>query len=120
MFDAETIIKYAAKLLIGQLETFADLDRGASDIDGIAQKGDQEINPVLMQGIEDLELPVRSQNCLKQSRISRIGDLVTKSERDLMKIPHLGKKSMSEIKVALAQFNLELDTNIPGWPPQGR
>ena len=74
-------------------------------------------DPVLMQLVDDLELTVRSANCLKAESIIYIGDLVQKTEVELLKTPNLGKKSLNEIKDVLAQRNLSLGMRVANWPP---
>ena len=76
-------------------------------------------DPVLMQLVDDLELTVRSANCLKAENIIYIGDLVQKTEVELLKTPNLGKKSLNEIKDVLAQRNLSLGMRVANWPPPG-
>ena len=76
-------------------------------------------DPVLMQPVEDLELTVRSANCLKAESIIYIGDLVQRTEVELLKTPNLGKKSLNEIKDVLAQRNLSLGMRVANWPPPG-
>ena len=76
-------------------------------------------DPVLMQLVDDLELTVRSANCLKAESIIYIGDLVQRTEVELLKTPNLGKKSLTEIKDILAQRNLSLGMRVANWPPPG-
>jgi DNA-directed RNA polymerase subunit alpha len=77
----------------------------------------QAINPIFLRPVDDLELTVRSANCLKAESIFFIGDLVQRSETDLLKTPNLGKKSLTEIKNVLASHNLGLGTRLDTWPP---
>jgi DNA-directed RNA polymerase subunit alpha len=81
--------------------------------------GTAEIDPFLLRSIDDLELTVRSANCLKAENIFFIGDLVRCSEQALLKTPNLGKKSLNEIKGVLAMHQLHLDMPVSGWPPEG-
>ena len=76
-------------------------------------------DPVLMQLVDDLELTVRSANCLKAEQFIYIGDLVQRTEVELLKTPNLGKKSLNEIKDVLAQRNLSLGMRVANWPPAG-
>ena len=78
---------------------------------------DDRIDPVLMRSVDDLELTVRSANCLKAENIYYIGDLIQRTEVELLKTPNLGKKSLTEIKDVLANRNLALGTRLENWPP---
>ena len=78
-----------------------------------------DIDPVLMQPVDDLELTVRSANCLKAESIYYIGDLVQRTESELLKTPNLGKKSLTEIKDVLAKYKLSLGMKVDNWPPPG-
>jgi len=115
VFDVENIIRYSASLLIEQLKVFAELERGSTEIAKVGRNKEAEISPVLLTAIDDLNLTVRSQNCLKQQSIFWIGDLVQLGEKDLMRFPNLGRKSLIEIKTSLAQLGLELGMDIPNW-----
>ena len=79
------------------------------------QDDEEELNPIFQRPVDDLELTVRSANCLKAENIFFIGDLVQRTESDLLKTPNLGKKSLTEIKNILAAHNLALGTKIDGW-----
>jgi DNA-directed RNA polymerase subunit alpha len=78
-----------------------------------------DIDPVLMQPVDDLELTVRSANCLKAENIYYIGDLVQRTEAELLKTPNLGKKSLTEIKDVLSKYKLSLGMKVDNWPPPG-
>lgn len=122
VFSCEEIVRYAARQLIDQLSPFARADSQALSIESVG-KSEQAVAAnasVLANAIDDLNLTVRSQNCLKQSGIAHIGDLVRQRERDLLLMPNLGRKSLVEIKQALASFGLELGMDIGNWRPQGR
>jgi len=80
-------------------------------------KPDLAFNPVLLKKVDELELSVRSANCLKNDNIVYIGDLVQKSEAEMLRTPHFGRKSLNEIKEVLAQMGLHLGMEVPGWPP---
>jgi DNA-directed RNA polymerase subunit alpha len=112
--DPEDAIRRAATILQQQLYSFVDLD---SSILQEPEKIEDEIDPVLLRPVEDLELTVRSANCLKAEAVNYIGDLVQRSETDLLKTPNLGKKSLNEIKDVLASRGLSLGMHIEGWPP---
>ena len=114
--DAEEAVRTAADILTDQLSVFGDFthrDRGTNKPDN---KG---VDPVLLRPIDDLELTVRSANCLKAESIYYIGDLIQKTEVELLKTPNLGKKSLTEIKEVLAQRGLSLGMKLENWPPAG-
>ncbi len=112
--DPEQAIRRAATILQQQLFAFVDLQHAAKL--GAAE-GAQAIDPILTRPVDDLELTVRAANCLKAEDIYYIGDLVQRSESDLLKTPNLGKKSMNEIKSVLIQHGLSLGMTIKNWPP---
>ena len=114
--DAEDAIRTAADILTDQLSVFGDFtqrDRSA------AKPSATGIDPVLLRPIDDLELTVRSANCLKAENIYYIGDLIQRTEVELLKTPNLGKKSLTEIKEVLAQRGLSLGMKLENWPPAG-
>ncbi|OGT30863.1 MAG: DNA-directed RNA polymerase subunit alpha [Gammaproteobacteria bacterium RIFCSPHIGHO2_12_FULL_35_23] len=112
--DAEEAIRRAATILQQQLRAFVDLD---SSILQEPIKEEEEIDPILLRPVEDLELTVRSANCLKAEAVQYIGDLVQRTETDLLKTPNLGKKSLNEIKDVLASRGLSLGMRLDNWPP---
>lgn len=112
--DPEEAIRTAARILLDQLSVFVDL-KGKRDEPSLPPLVD--IDPVLMQPVDDLELTVRSANCLKAESIYYIGDLVQRTESELLKTPNLGKKSLTEIKDVLAKYKLFLGMKIENWPP---
>lgn len=112
--DPEEAIRRAATILQQQLLAFVDLD---SNILREPEKQEDQIDPLLLRPVEDLELTVRSANCLKAEAVQYIGDLVQRTETDLLKTPNLGKKSLNEIKEVLSSRNLSLGMRIDGWPP---
>jgi DNA-directed RNA polymerase subunit alpha len=114
--DAEEAVRTAADILTDQLSVFGDFthrDRSA------AKPATAGVDPVLLRPIDDLELTVRSANCLKAESIYYIGDLIQKTEVELLKTPNLGKKSLTEIKEVLAQRDLSLGMKLENWPPAG-
>ena len=114
--DPEEAIRRAATILQQQLAVFVDLkSEEAHKPLGLSAAMD----PLLLRPVDDLELTVRSANCLKAENIFFIGDLIQKSESDLLKTPNLGKKSLTEIKDVLASRALSLGMHIEGWPPAG-
>ncbi|MGD8385025.1 MAG: DNA-directed RNA polymerase subunit alpha [Lysobacterales bacterium] len=112
--DCEAAVKLAANILADQLSVFIDF-KARTEV--VEEEKSHEIDPVLLRPIDDLELTVRSANCLKAETILYIGDLVQKTEVELLKTPNLGKKSLTEIKDVLAQHELSLGTKLENWPP---
>ncbi len=112
--DPEEAIRRAATILAEQLEAFVDL----RDVHQPEVKPDKpEFDPILLRPVDDLELTVRSANCLKAEAIHYIGDLVQRTEVELLKTPNLGKKSLTEIKDVLASRGLSLGMRLENWPP---
>jgi len=114
--DPEEAIRYAARVLMDQLSVFADLE-GTEPVDVKVET--QSIDPVLLRPVDDLELTVRSANCLKAENIYYIGDLIQRTETELLKTPNLGRKSLNEIKEVLASRGLTLGMKLENWPPAG-
>ena len=114
--DAEEAVRKAAEILQDQLSVFGDFTRRES-ADTKAEKGG--VDPILLRPIDDLELTVRSANCLKAESIYYIGDLVQKTEVELLKTPNPGKKSLTEIKDVLGARGLSLGMKLESWPPVG-
>lgn len=114
--DAEDAIRYAAGILQDQLSVFVALQGKEEEK---PQERESEIDPILMRPVDDLELTVRSANCLKAESIYYIGDLIQRTEVELLKTPNLGKKSLTEIKDVLASHGLSLGMRLENWPPAG-
>ena len=114
--DAEDAVRHAARLLQEQLSVFVDLSGKQDDSPAHAES---EIDPVLLRPVDDLELTVRSANCLKAESIYYVGDLIQRTETELLKTPNLGKKSLTEIKDILATKGLSLGMRLENWPPPG-
>jgi DNA-directed RNA polymerase subunit alpha len=114
--DPEEAICYAARVLVDQLAVFADLQDTRVDM---PIKSDIVVDPVLLRLVDDLELTVRSANCLKAENIYYIGDLIQRTETELLKTPNLGRKSLNEIKEVLASRGLTLGMKLENWPPTG-
>ncbi len=112
--DPEEAIRTAACILNEQLAVFVDFKPGVSPKPGVPEP---PIDPVLLRSVDDLELTVRSANCLKAESIYFIGDLIQRTEVELLKTPNLGKKSLTEIKDVLAEHGLSLGMVIENWPP---
>ena len=113
--DAEEAIRRAATILQHQLAVFVDLD-SENEVEEIEPEA--EIDPALIRPVDDLELTVRSANCLKAENIYYIGDLIQRTEVELLKTPNLGRKSLTEIKEVLASRGLALGMRVENWPPQ--
>ena len=112
--DPEEILRLAATILQRQLMAFAEL--------GFETEEEEEdetppVDPIMLRPVEELELTVRSANCLKVEKIHYIGDLVSRRESDLLKTPNLGRKSLNEIKDVLAARGLALGLELDNWPP---
>lgn len=114
--DPEDAIRQAATILQDQLSSFVDLKAIEA---AKPEEKEPEVDPVLLRPVDDLELTVRSANCLKAEQIYYIGDLVQRTEVELLKTPNLGKKSLTEIKTVLAQRGLSLGLTLENWPPAG-
>ncbi len=112
--DPEEAIRRAATILQQQVSVFVDLEKEQEP--ELEEKQD-EIDPVLLRPVDDLELTVRSANCLKAENIYYIGDLIRRTEVELLKTPNLGKKSLTEIKDVLATRGLALGMRLENWPP---
>ncbi|KTD17621.1 DNA-directed RNA polymerase subunit alpha [Legionella jordanis] len=112
--DPEEAIRISASILQRQLHAFVDMKFEESRTDN---KERNEFDPILLRPVDDLELTVRSANCLKAENIYYIGDLVQKTENELLKTPNLGKKSLTEIKDVLASRSLSLGMKLENWPP---
>ncbi len=113
--NPEGAIRFAATIFQHQLAAFVDLKH--EEYRSTSGKEDK-IDPLFFRSIDDLELTVRAANCLKAESIYYLGDLVQRSENDLLKTPNLGRKSLLEIKSVLAQKGLTLGMYIEGWPPE--
>ena len=114
--EPEQAVRYAASVLVEQLSVFADLqgtDQPATE------RSSPQVDPILLRPVDDLELTVRSANCLKAENIYYIGDLIQRTETELLKTPNLGRKSLNEIKEVLASRGLSLGMKLENWPPAG-
>ncbi len=116
VIEPEEAVRQAARMLISQLSVFADLE-GTPAPEEKPQA--PQIDPILLRPVDDLELTVRSANCLKAENIYYIGDLIQRTETELLKAPNLGRKSLNEIKEVLASKGLSLGMRLENWPPAG-
>jgi len=114
--DPEDAIRRAGTILKDQLDVFLEL-RGQDEATSIT--AESQIEPILLRPVDELELTVRSANCLKAENINYIGDLVQRTEVELLRTPNLGKKSLTEIKEVLESHGLSLGMRIENWPPPG-
>lgn len=112
--EPDEAIRKAATILQDQLSTFVELQGKEEEVE---EEVEPEVDPVLLRPVDDLELTVRSANCLKAENIYYIGDLVQRTEVELLKTPNLGKKSLTEIKDVLASKQLSLGMRLENWPP---
>ena len=112
--DPEEAIRRAGNILEEQLSVFADL-KGHAEAD--AEGAEAKVDPILLRPVDELELTVRSANCLKAENINYIGDLVQRTEVELLRTPNLGKKSLTEIKQVLETHGLILGMRLENWPP---
>jgi len=115
--DPEETIKLAATILHDQLSVFVDFEKVNDQIEEKEVIVEEVFDPVLLRPVDDLELTVRSANCLKAENIFYIGDLIQRTEVELLKTPNLGKKSLTEIKDILALKGLSLGMRLENWPP---
>ncbi|MBT9491719.1 MAG: DNA-directed RNA polymerase subunit alpha [Paucibacter sp.] len=118
----EEAIRASAKILVEQLAVFAQLQ--GTDVGDMfdtqqQQQRSSSFDPILLRPVDELELTVRSANCLKAENIYYIGDLIQRTETELLKTPNLGRKSLNEIKEVLASRGLTLGARLENWPPQG-
>ncbi|WP_333877101.1 DNA-directed RNA polymerase subunit alpha [Methylobacter sp.] len=116
--DPEETIKLAATILHDQLSVFVDFEKVNDQLADEEVEVEEIFDPVLLRPVDDLELTVRSANCLKAENIFYIGDLIQRTEVELLKTPNLGKKSLTEIKDILALKGLSLGMRLENWPPE--
>jgi len=117
VISAEEAIRQSARVLVDQLSVFASLEGTEAATEAASHA--PAVDPTLLRPVDDLELTVRSANCLKAENIYYIGDLIQRSENELLKTPNLGRKSLNEIKEVLASRGLTLGMKLDNWPPAG-
>ena len=115
----EEAIRQSARILVEQLAFFAQIDPGPLTDRSAPDPRPNPPDPILLRPVDELELTVRSANCLKAENIYYIGDLIQRTETELLKTPNLGRKSLNEIKEVLASRGLTLGARLENWPPQG-
>ena len=113
----EDAVAYAARILQDQLEVFVNFEEPRREDEKPAMP-ELAFNPALLKKVDELELSVRSANCLKNDNIVYIGDLIQKTEAEMLRTPNFGRKSLNEIKEVLAGMGLHLGMEVPGWPPE--
>lgn len=109
-------VAYAARILQDQLKPFINFDEPESETESVQEE--LPFNKNLLRKVDELELSVRSANCLKNDNIVYIGDLVQKTEAEMLRTPNFGRKSLNEIKEVLAKMGIHLGMETPGWPPE--
>jgi len=112
----EMAVALSARILQDQLQLFITFDDAEDEVEEKLEE--LPFNPVLLKKVDELELSVRSQNCLKNDNIVYIGDLVSKTESEMLKTPNFGRKSLNEIKEILSSFGLKFGMDVAGWPPE--
>ena len=110
-------VAFAARILQDQLQIFITFEEPKKKVEG-ESKPELPFNPALLKKVDELELSVRSANCLKNDNIVYIGDLIQKTEAEMLRTPNFGRKSLNEIKEVLAGMNLHLGMDVPNWPPE--
>jgi DNA-directed RNA polymerase subunit alpha len=113
----EDAVAYAARILQDQLNVFVNFEEPRRE-EASQSIPELAFNPALLKKVDELELSVRSANCLKNDNITYIGDLIQKSEAEMLRTPNFGRKSLNEIKEVLAQMGLHLGMEVTGWPPE--
>ena len=120
--SAEDAVRASSRILVEQLAVFAQLEGDVFSAVGMSHVptgNTQQFDPLLLRPVDELELTVRSANCLKAENIYYIGDLIQRTENELLKTPNLGRKSLNEIKEVLASRGLTLGMKLESWPPAG-
>ncbi|MGA1801554.1 DNA-directed RNA polymerase subunit alpha [Rhizobium sp. HT1-10] len=115
--SGEDAVAFAARILQDQLGVFVNFDEPQKDVEEEAVT-ELAFNPALLKKVDELELSVRSANCLKNDNIVYIGDLIQKTEAEMLRTPNFGRKSLNEIKEVLASMGLHLGMEVPAWPPE--
>jgi DNA-directed RNA polymerase subunit alpha len=115
--SGEDAVAYAARILQDQLAIFVNFEEPQKEAPQ-EQVAELAFNPALLKKVDELELSVRSANCLKNDNIVYIGDLIQKTEAEMLRTPNFGRKSLNEIKEVLASMGLHLGMEIPAWPPE--
>ena len=117
VISPEDAVAFSARILQDQLQAFINFEEPSRDVQEDTRP-ELDFNPSLLKKVDELELSVRSANCLKNDNIVYIGDLIQKSEAEMLRTPNFGRKSLNEIKEVLAQMGLHLGMEVPDWPPE--
>ena len=113
----EDALAFASRILKDQLDVFINFDEPEADIRD-EDEDELEFNPLLLKKVDELDLSVRSANCLKNDNIVYIGDLIQKTEAEMLRTPNFGRKSLNEIKEVLTSMQLHLGMDVTEWPPE--
>jgi len=113
----EDALAFASRILKDQLDVFINFDEPETDTRD-EDEDELEFNPLLLKKVDELELSVRSANCLKNDNIVYIGDLIQKTEAEMLRTPNFGRKSLNEIKEVLTSMQLHLGMDVTEWPPE--
>ena len=117
MISPEDAVAFSARIIQDQLNVFVNFEE--PEVKEVEEPSpDLAFNPALLKKVDELELSVRSANCLKNDNIVYIGDLILKTEAEMLRTPNFGRKSLNEIKEVLAQMGLHLGMDVPNWPPE--
>jgi DNA-directed RNA polymerase subunit alpha len=117
--SGEDAVAYAARILQDQLSVFVNFEEPQREVRGAEEHiAELAFNPALLKKVDELELSVRSANCLKNDNIVYIGDLIQKTEAEMLRTPNFGRKSLNEIKEVLASMGLHLGMEVNAWPPE--
>jgi DNA-directed RNA polymerase subunit alpha len=117
--SGEDAVAYAARILQDQLSVFVNFEEPQREVRGAEEQiAELAFNPALLKKVDELELSVRSANCLKNDNIVYIGDLIQKTEAEMLRTPNFGRKSLNEIKEVLASMGLHLGMEVSAWPPE--
>ena len=114
----EDALALAARILQDQLQTFINFEEPEQVPEAVSVAEDIGFSAALLKKVDELELSVRSANCLKNDNIVYIGDLIQKSEAEMLRTPNFGRKSLNEIKEVLSEMSLHLGMEVPTWPPE--
>jgi len=114
----EDALAFSARILQDQLQTFVNFEEPEEAVVEVAPLEETGFSAALLKKVDELELSVRSANCLKNDNIVYIGDLIQKSENEMLRTPNFGRKSLNEIKEVLSEMGLHLGMDVPNWPPE--
>ena len=113
----EDAVALAGRIISDQASYFVNFEE-EEEVKEVETQSEPKLNPNLLRKVDELELSVRSANCLKNDNIVYIGDLILKSENEMLRTPNFGRKSLNEIKEVLTEMGLSLGMDVPTWPPE--